>query len=478
MPTFVVETYGCQMNVHDSERISGLLLDAGYTQALANTQPDLVVFNTCAVRENADNKLYGNLSFLAPRKKSDPNFQIAVGGCMAQKDKDLIIKKAPYVDVVFGTHNIGSLPVLLERARIEESAQVEIKESLEHFPSTLPVKRDSAFSAWVSVSVGCNNTCTFCIVPQLRGIEKDRPASEIIQEVKALVSQGVIEITLLGQNVNAYGVDFGDRLAFSKLLRECGKIEGLERVRFMSPHPRDFTDDVIEAMAETKNVMPHLHMPLQSGSDKVLQAMRRSYRRDRYLGIIDKVRSAIPNAAITTDIIVGFPGESDADFEQTIDLVKQARFSAAYTFQYSKRPGTPAALMPDQIEQDVMADRYNRLHKIQQDISKQENEKLVGSTVELLVSGHEGRHDIDMNRMNGRSADFRLTHFDNSAKLARSGDLVEVKVEEAFANHIVAGQPIKVTKTIGAAAHAAWVEDNGDKKILLGIPTLASLKSL
>ena len=478
MPTFVVETYGCQMNVHDSERISGLLLDAGYTQALANTQPDLVVFNTCAVRENADNKLYGNLSFLAPRKKSDPNFQIAVGGCMAQKDKDLIIKKAPYVDVVFGTHNIGSLPVLLERARIEESAQVEIKESLEHFPSTLPVKRDSAFSAWVSVSVGCNNTCTFCIVPQLRGIEKDRPASEIIQEVKALVSQGVIEITLLGQNVNAYGVDFGDRLAFSKLLRECGKIEGLERVRFMSPHPRDFTDDVIEAMAETKNVMPHLHMPLQSGSDKVLQAMRRSYRRDRYLGIIDKVRSAIPNAAITTDIIVGFPGESDADFEQTIDLVKQARFSAAYTFQYSKRPGTPAALMPYQIEQDVMADRYNRLHKIQQDISKQENEKLVGSTVELLVSGHEGRHDLDMNRMNGRSADFRLTHFDNSAKSARPGDLVEVKVEEAFANHIVAGQPIKVTKTIGAAAHAAWVEDNGDKKILLGIPTLASLKSL
>jgi tRNA-2-methylthio-N6-dimethylallyladenosine synthase len=478
VPTFVVETYGCQMNVHDSERISGLLLDAGYTQALANTQPDLVVFNTCAVRENADNKLYGNLSFLAPRKKSDPNFQIAVGGCMAQKDKDLIIKKAPYVDVVFGTHNIGSLPVLLERARIEESAQVEIKESLEHFPSTLPVKRDSAFSAWVSVSVGCNNTCTFCIVPQLRGIEKDRPTSEIIQEVKALVSQGVIEITLLGQNVNAYGVDFGDRLAFSKLLRECGKIEGLERVRFMSPHPRDFTDDVIEAMAETKNVMPHLHMPLQSGSDKVLQAMRRSYRRDRYLGIIDKVRIAIPNAAITTDIIVGFPGESDTDFEQTIDLVKQARFSAAYTFQYSKRPGTPAALMPDQIEQDVMADRYNRLHKIQQDISKQENEKLVGSTVELLVSGHEGRHDLDMNRMNGRSADFRLTHFDNSAKSARPGDLVEVKVEEAFANHIVAGQPIKVTKTIGAAAHAAWVEDNGDKKILLGIPTLASLKSL
>lgn len=466
------------MNVHDSERIAGLLLDAGYTQALANTQPDLVVFNTCAVRENADNKLYGNLSFLAPRKKSDPNFQIAVGGCMAQKDKEIIIKRAPYVDVVFGTHNIGSLPMLLERARVEEASQVEIKESLEHFPSTLPVKRDSAFSAWVSVSVGCNNTCTFCIVPQLRGIEKDRPADEIMNEVRALVDAGVVEITLLGQNVNAYGVDFGDRGAFAKLLRKCGEVQGLERVRFMSPHPRDFTDDVIDAMAQTKNVMPHLHMPLQSGSDKILQAMRRSYRADRYLGIIEKVRKAMPDAAITTDIIVGFPGESDDDFAATIDLVKQAQFSAAYTFQYSKRPGTPAALMADQIADDVMAHRYNQLHKIQQEISKSENEKQIGKTVELLVSSHEGRHDVDQKRMNGRSADFRLTHFDNSDQAARPGDLVKVKVIEGFANHIVAGAPIAVRKTKGGDVHAAWLEDIGDKKILLGIPTLSSLKSL
>ena len=478
MPTFVVETYGCQMNVHDSERIAGLLLDAGYTQALADTQPDLVVFNTCAVRENADNKLYGNLSFLAPRKKSDPNFQIAVGGCMAQKDKDIIIKRAPYVDVVFGTHNIGSLPMLLERARIEEASQVEIKESLEHFPSTLPVKRDSAFSAWVSVSVGCNNTCTFCIVPQLRGIEKDRPAHEIMNEVRALVDAGVVEITLLGQNVNAYGVDFGDRGAFAKLLRQCGEVQGLERVRFMSPHPRDFTDDVIDAMAQTKNVMPHLHMPLQSGSDKILQAMRRSYRADRYLGIIEKVRKAMPDAAITTDIIVGFPGESDDDFAATIDLVKQAKFLAAFTFQYSKRPGTPAALMADQIGDDVMAYRYNQLHNIQQEISKSENEKQIGKTVELLVSSNEGRHDVDQKRMNGRSADFRLTHFDNSANTARPGDLVKVKVTQGFANHILASAPISVTKTKGGDVHASWVEDIGDKKILLGIPTLSSLKSL
>jgi tRNA-2-methylthio-N6-dimethylallyladenosine synthase len=397
---------------------------------------------------------------------------------MAQKDQDAIIKRAPYVDVVFGTHNIGSLPILLERARIEEASQVEIKESLEHFPSTLPVKRDSAFSAWVSVSVGCNNTCTFCIVPSLRGIEKDRPADEIMKEVKALVAQGVIEITLLGQNVNAYGVDFGDRGAFAKLLRQCGEVEGLERVRFMSPHPRDFTDDVIEAMAQTKNVMPHLHMPLQSGSNQILQAMRRSYRRERYLGIIEKVREAMPEAAITTDIIVGFPGESDDDFAQTIDLVKQAKFSAAYTFQYSKRPGTPAATMPNQIADDVMADRYNQLHKIQQEISKSENGKLIGKDIELLVSGHEGRHDIDQNRMNGRSADFRLTHFDNSAATARPGDLVKVKVVEAFANHIVASAPISVTKTRGGDAHASWMAEKGDKKILLGIPTLASLKSL
>jgi tRNA-2-methylthio-N6-dimethylallyladenosine synthase len=478
MPTFVVETYGCQMNVHDSERISGLLIDAGYTQALADTHPDLVVFNTCAVRENADNKLYGNLSFLAPRKKSDPNFQIAVGGCMAQKDQDAIIKRAPYVDVVFGTHNIGSLPTLLERARIEEQSQVEIKESLEHFPSTLPVKRDSAFSAWVSVSVGCNNTCTFCIVPQLRGIEKDRPTEDILREVRALVDQGVIEITLLGQNVNAYGVDFGDRLAFSKLLRACGEIDGLERLRFMSPHPRDFTDDVIDAMAQTPNVMPHLHMPLQSGSDKVLQAMRRSYRRDRYLGILEKVRSAIPDAAITTDIIVGFPGESDEDFAQTIDLVKEAKFSAAYTFQYSKRPGTPAATMPDQVNDEVMAERYNQLHQVQQEISKSENAKLIGKQIQLLVSAHEGRHDLDLKRVTGRAQDFRLTHFDNSANTARPGDLVSVQVTEAFANHIVAGAPISVIKTRGGDAHTAWVNEQGDKKILLGIPTLASLKSL
>src|ERR1700710_1729633 len=306
--TYEVRTYGCQMNVHDSERLTGLLEDAGYVAAPEGDQADVVVFNTCAVRENADNKLYGNLGHLAPVKAKRPGMQIAVGGCLAQKDRGEITRKAPWVDVVFGTHNIGSLPVLLERARIEQEAQVEIVESLEVFPSTLPAKRDSAYSGWVSISVGCNNTCTFCIVPALRGTEKDRRPGEILAEVQALVDQGVLEVTLLGQNVNAYGVEFRDRGAFADLLRATGRIEGPERVRFTSPHPREFTDDVIAAMAETPVVCHQLHMPLQSGSDDVLRRMRRGYRQERYLGIIDRVRAAMPDAAITTDVIVGFPG--------------------------------------------------------------------------------------------------------------------------------------------------------------------------
>ena len=293
------------------------------------------------MRENADNKLYGNLSHLAPVKAARPGMQIAVGGCLAQKDRATITEKAPYVDVVFGTHNIGSLPVLLERARVAEEAQVEILESLSVFPSTLPTKRESAYAAWVSISVGCNNTCTFCIVPALRGKEKDRRPGEILAEVEALVAEGVTEITLLGQNVNAYGVEFGDRQAFSKLLRACGSIEGLERVRFTSPHPAEFTDDVIEAMAETPNVMPSLHMPLQSGSDAVLRAMRRSYRQSKYLGIIERVRAAIPDAAITTDIIVGFPGETEEDFQATLDVVRAARFSVGLHLPVLQAPRHP-----------------------------------------------------------------------------------------------------------------------------------------
>ena len=458
------------MNVHDSERIAGLLDEAGFIPVEPGSQADIVVFNTCAVRENADNKLYGNLSFLAPIKKANPLMQIAVGGCLAQKDQAVILKKAPYVDVVFGTHNVGSLPALLERARIEEESQVEILESLEHFPSTLPARRLSAFSSWVSVSVGCNNTCTFCIVPTLRGIEKDRNAADILREVRALVDQGVIEITLLGQNVNAYGVDFGDRSAFANLLKDCGKIDGLERVRFMSPHPRDFTDDVIEAMAQTPNVMPHLHMPLQSGSNSILQAMRRSYRTDRYLGIIDRVRTAMPHAAITTDIIVGFPGETEEDFQATMDLCTQARFAAAYTYQYSKRPGTPAATMPDQISAEVVGERYTRLHHHQQAISLSVNEEAVGKEFKVLVGDYEGRRDEAQERMTGRSEDFRLVHFSNTAD-ARPGDEVEVDITQASAHYLI-GTPGNVRATRGGDAHAARSAEKTKSATLLGMPTV------
>ena len=451
--TYLVETYGCQMNVHDSERIAGLLDEAGYIPVIEGDQADIVVFNTCAVRENADNKLYGNLSFLAPIKKKNPGMQIAVGGCLAQKDQSIILKKAPYVDVVFGTHNVGSLPVLLERARIEEEAQIEILESLEHFPSTLPARRFSAFTSWVSISVGCNNTCTFCIVPTLRGVEKDRQPADILTEMRALVDQGVIEITLLGQNVNAYGVEFGDRGAFANLLREAGKIDGLERVRFMSPHPRDFTDDVIEAMAQTANVMPHLHMPLQSGSDSILQSMRRSYRTDKYLGILERVRAAMPDAMITTDIIVGFPGETEEDFQATLDLTTQAQFAAAYTYKYSIRPGTPAGEMPNQVDHNIVGERYTRLHEHQQKISLAVNQSAVGSVHRALVSEVEGRRDEAQARMTGKTEDFRLVHFSADTD-ARPGDIVDVKITEASAHYLLA-DAISVTRTRGGDAHQA-----------------------
>ncbi|WP_448854308.1 tRNA (N6-isopentenyl adenosine(37)-C2)-methylthiotransferase MiaB [Corynebacterium frankenforstense] len=437
--TYEVRTFGCQMNVHDSERLSGLLESAGYRRAAEDTEPDLVVFNTCAVRENADNRLYGTLGQLKPVKENHPGMQIAVGGCLAQKDREHVVDRAPWVDVVFGTHNMGSLPTLLERAAHNDRAEIEIADALEEFPSVLPARRESNYSGWVSISVGCNNTCTFCIVPSLRGKEADRRPGDILAEVKALVDQGVSEITLLGQNVNAYGVHFvdesleRDRSAFSKLLRACGEIEGLERLRFTSPHPAEFTDDVIDAMAETPAVCPSLHMPLQSGSDRVLKAMRRSYRTKKFLNILDKVRERIPHAAITTDIIVGFPGETEEDFQATLDVVARARFSSAFTFQYSPRPGTPAAEMEDQIPKEIVQERYERLVALQDRIAAEENAKLVGHEVELIVQEFGGRRDNETHRLSGRARDGRLVHFDPAGAEGeiRPGDVVTVEITEA-----------------------------------------------
>ncbi|WP_018504633.1 tRNA (N6-isopentenyl adenosine(37)-C2)-methylthiotransferase MiaB [Parafrankia discariae] len=445
--SYQVRTFGCQMNVHDSERLAGLLESAGYVPAPEGSDADVVVFNTCAVRENADNRLYGNLGHLYPAKKSNPAMQIAVGGCLAQKDRSVILDRAPWVDVVFGTHNIHRLPVLLERARHNSAAQVEIAEALEVFPSSLPARRASHHSAWVSISVGCDNTCTFCIVPSLRGGERDRRPGDVLAEVEALVAEGALEITLLGQNVNSYGRSLGDPGAFAKLLRACGRVDGLERVRFTSPHPRDFTDDVIEAMAQTPNVCPQLHMPLQSGSDAVLRRMRRSYRRERFLGIVERVRAAMPDAAISTDIIVGFPGETEADFADTLDVVRTARFAGAFTFKYSPRPGTPAAEMDGAVDPAVVSERYGRLASLQDEMSWAENRAQVGRRVEIVVAEGEGRKDSATGRLSGRARDGRLVHLLVTGPhaqdgLVRPGDVVETVVTRGAPHHLTADGPL------------------------------------
>ncbi|GAA4423657.1 tRNA (N6-isopentenyl adenosine(37)-C2)-methylthiotransferase MiaB [Georgenia halophila] len=504
--TYHVRTLGCQMNVHDSERLAGLLEERGYRpvtevpEAAARATDagdagaDVVIINTCSVRENAATRLFGNLGQLAPVKRERPGMQIAVGGCLAQQMRQGIVEKAPWVDVVLGTHNLDVLPALLERSRHNETAQVEIEESLKVFPSTLPSRRESAYAAWVSISVGCNNTCTFCIVPHLRGKERDRRPGDVLAEVEAVVAQGAVEVTLLGQNVNSYGVGFGDRGAFAKLLRACGEIDGLERVRFTSPHPAAFTDDVIEAMAETENVMPSLHMPLQSGSDAVLRAMRRSYRRKKFLGIIDRVRAAIPDAALTTDIIVGFPGETEEDFVQTLEVVEASRFSSAFTFQYSPRPGTPAADLP-QVPAEVVKERYQRLNDLQKRIATEENEAQVGRTVDVLVAEAEGRKDRATHRVTGRAADNRLVHAALPPDLPederpRPGDMVTVEVTHGAPYHLVADSAasggtyalrrtragdawaVKQGLAEDAHAHGGPAEPGPAGPVPLGLPTL------
>lgn len=492
--TYLVRTLGCQMNQHDSERLAGLLEGIGLVPVSAVPEAagrateagdggaDVVVLNTCSVRENAANRLFGNLGQLASVKRERPGMQIAVGGCLAQQMRDGIVSRAPWVDAVFGTHNLDVLPTLLRRAEHNQEAAVEIEESLKVFPSTLPSVRESVYAAWVSISVGCNNTCTFCIVPRLRGRERDRSPEEILQEVSAVVAEGVLEVTLLGQNVNSYGASFRDRGAFAKLLREVGKTPGLERLRFTSPHPAAFTDDVIDAMATTETVMPSLHMPLQSGSDKVLKEMRRSYRSKRFSSILRDVRSAIPEAAITTDIIVGFPGETEDDFQRTLDLVEESRFASAFTFQYSPRPGTPAANREDVVPPEVVSERYTRLLDLQNRISTEENAALVGSEVEVLVAEGEGRKDGETHRLSGRAKDGRLVHFATASHLTlpRPGDMVTVEVTHGAPHHLLADSALVSNGRYlvrATAAGDAWearqssAEDDSPA-VPLGIPVL------
>ena len=440
---FYVHTLGCQMNVHDSERIAGVLEAYGYVPATEeqylNHDIDLIVMNTCAVRENAAERMYGTIGLWAELKRERPNLQIAVGGCMAQLDREKIAKKAPWVDAVFGTKNIGSLPQLLDQARIEGHAQVKVQEELNYFPSQLPTDRASKVSSWVAISVGCNNTCTFCIVPTTRGKEHDRRPGDILAEIRQCVDEGAKEVTLLGQNVNSFGYGIGDRFAFSKLLRACGEIDGLERVRFTSPHPAAFTDDVIAAMAETPNVMHQLHFPLQSGSDRILRAMRRSYRSARFLDILRKIREAMPDAQISTDIIVGFPGETEEDFQETLRVVEEARFASAFTFIYSPRPGTPAAEM-EQVPHDVVQDRFERLVALQERITEENLKTFEGRDVEVMVTGASGKKDAATHRVTGREKTGVLVHVGvpEGESMPQVGDFVTATVTHAGRHNLIA----------------------------------------
>ncbi|MFC0266160.1 tRNA (N6-isopentenyl adenosine(37)-C2)-methylthiotransferase MiaB [Alloscardovia macacae] len=451
-PAYYVHTLGCQMNAHDSERIAGVLEADGYRKATPSEvdaqNVDLIVLNTCAVRENATSRMYGTLGQYAQLKRNRPGMQIAVGGCMAQKDRQRITEQAPWVDAVFGTKNIGDLTALLHEARRTSEPQVQVATELTSFPSELPTVRGSRVSGWVSISVGCNNTCTFCIVPAVRGKERDRRPGDILAEIERCVARGMKEITLLGQNVNSFGYSTGDRYAFSKLLRACGQIEGLERVRFTSPHPAAFTPDVIEAMASTPNVMPQLHMPLQSGSDKVLRAMRRSYRMSKFMGILDSVRAAMPDAHITTDIIVGFPGETEEDFQATMDAVRRARFTSAFIFEYSPRPGTPAATM-EQVPPHVAHERFERLHALQESISEEIMASMVGRDVEVMITEARGFKDAATHRISGRDRGGNLVHVrvPEGCETPGVGDFVTCTVTESHGHYLISDANVQAGDT-------------------------------
>lgn len=390
--TYHIRTFGCQMNEHDSERIGGLLASDGMTAAADPKDADVIVLNTCTIRENADNKLYGYLGALRALKQERQNLKILVGGCTAQKDGDLVREKAGWVDVVFGTHNVHRVVDLLDHAD-EWGPITEIWEettSVGDFPSYLPATRESPHSAWVTIAIGCDNSCTFCIVPSVRGREISRRPGDVVGEVRSLAAAGVSEVTLLGQNVNSYGRDLalnGRHPVFADLLRRVGEVPGIRRVRYTSPHPKDFREDVAAAMAETPAVCEQLHLPLQSGSDRILAAMHRGYNTARFLSRLEMARRVVPHLSVSTDIIVGFPGETEEDFLATLDVVTVARFDQAFTFQYSPRPGTPAATMPDQVTKEVVQERFERLVSLQNAISLRRNEDMVGTVEEVLVEG-------------------------------------------------------------------------------------------
>lgn len=434
---FYLETWGCQMNEEDSEKLSGMLKKIGYGRTNNKHNADLIIFNTCCVRENAELKVYGNLGALKKLKENNPELVIAVCGCMMQQ-KDMaesILKKFPFVDIIFGTHNAYKFPEYLNRVKQEGKSVIEIQDKEEGIVEGIPVDRESDVKAFVTIMYGCNNFCTYCIVPYVRGRERSRKPEDIEKEISELVASGYKEITLLGQNVNSYGKDLEPRLTFAELLRRINNIEGLERVRFMTSHPKDLTQDVIDAITECDKLCEYIHLPVQSGSSRILKKMNRSYTKEQYLELIDRIKKTIPDVAISTDIIVGFPGETEEDFEETLDLARKVQYDSAFTFIYSKRKGTPADEMEDQIPDDIKHDRFNRLVEVINESSANKNKEYQGRTVEVLV---EGLSKNDEEKLMGRTRTGKLVNF--AGKKDSIGKLVNVKITKANSFSLVGEQ--------------------------------------
>jgi tRNA-2-methylthio-N6-dimethylallyladenosine synthase len=447
--TFHIRTFGCQMNAHDSERLAGLLIQDGLEPSEDIERADVVVFNTCCIRENADNKLYGHLGQLKALRERRPDMQIAVGGCLAQKDRDALRQRAGHVDVVFGTHNLARAPALLRQAA-SQGPVVEIldgpsSDAAGALPLALSAARAQSYAAWVTIQTGCDNSCAFCIVPSVRGGEVSRPFDEVVAEVTGLAGGGVSEVTLLGQNVNSYGRDLTRRRPlFAELLRAVAAVPGVRRVRYTSPHPKDLRPETIAAMAESPAVCEHLHLPLQSGSDRVLSAMRRGYTAQRYLARLAAARAAVCDLAVTTDIIVGFPGETDDDFERTLEVVAEAEYDSAYTFVFSPRPGTRAAAMTEAfVPAPVVAERFERLRAVVERCALRRHRARVGRTEEVVVEGPSAR---DAAVLTGRTRQNKLVHFAPPATGAPPpGSYGDVRIFRAAPHHLF-GELVRVTR--------------------------------
>ncbi|WP_435390495.1 tRNA (N6-isopentenyl adenosine(37)-C2)-methylthiotransferase MiaB [Hominiventricola aquisgranensis] len=421
-----ITTFGCQMNARDSEKLSGILREAGYVET-ESEDADFVIYNTCTVRENANLRVYGRLGVLHGYKKKNPNMKIALCGCMMQEATvvEKLQKSYRFVDLIFGTHNIFKFAELLAMTLESDRMIIDIWKDTDQIVEDLPNERKYAFKSGVNIMFGCNNFCSYCIVPYVRGRERSREAKDIVREIEALVKDGVVEVMLLGQNVNSYGKNLEQPMTFAELLREIEQIDGLERIRFMTSHPKDLSDDLIEVMANSKKICPHLHLPLQSGSSRILKAMNRRYDKEKYLALAKKIRERMPDIALTTDIIVGFPGETEEDFQETLDVVRQVRYDSAFTFIYSKRTGTPAAVMEDQIPEDVVKDRFDRLLKEVQTISKEMSERFTGNEETVLVEEKNSQMD---GYVTGRLGNNHVVHFEGSEELI--GKLIRVRLDE------------------------------------------------